>query len=399
MEVKILGGEENLVPPLLQQLCLQNITFSGRFDHDLTESEGITRFSWMGSSIKFPPATSLKVKLSSSPKRDSYWVLPQYDKLKATVSGSDHRLCTHPIPPRHRYIDLSQTDTVETFIFNPCGGILTLTLVSEIDLKDPGWVAYHGAEGEFVGQLAPKDSSRRKIQFIGDSDTAGYCAAGYPFKPWENLNIRAYADHSITWAAKLANLVNAEYQVQAISGIGVTEPVANFPMGAYVDKILPGIEFPDYDYTQFQPDAVIMLIGPNDNEEDPGFIYQYYHFLTHVAEKNPGGKLISVCAGSINGLACCDAVKKATSLFNKSDSNRAHVVGITQALWEDLNVYNGQGKFNGCNSHYNEKGHEAVAEGILDQVNKVMGWNSILNHEPQIRETHIAETPITETNL
>ena len=59
----------------------------------------------------------------------------------------------------------------------------------------------------------------RRIEFVGDSDTAGWCADGKPRQNYDTAH--KYEDARKTWAAQLAESLRAEVMVEAISGWGV----------------------------------------------------------------------------------------------------------------------------------------------------------------------------------
>ena len=69
--------------------------------------------------------------------------------------------------------------------------------------------------GEFGA--APPEATRR-LEFIGDSDTAGWCADG---SPSTNDKADKYQDGYQTWAMQIARNVSADMMVEAVSGYGV----------------------------------------------------------------------------------------------------------------------------------------------------------------------------------
>lgn len=71
-----------------------------------------------------------------------------------------------------------------------------------------------------------------------------------------------YSGNYYSWASNVARLLSAEKQVTAISGIGVTSPISD-----NVNRINPFAD-DEYDYAGFEADAVVMLIGPNDDSQN-----------------------------------------------------------------------------------------------------------------------------------
>jgi hypothetical protein len=119
----------------------------------------------------------------------------------------------------------------------------------------------------------------------------------------------------------------------SLSSLGSPPPGAdaiqqNLPNSVNFDK-----DSTPWDYTKWVPDAVIMLIGPNDEmtgvdadntnftsamTASPGyeskkFISQYLNLLNYVAKAyakaSTKPQIISVCGGSLNGLDPCEDIQ------------------------------------------------------------------------------------------
>lgn len=215
----------------------------------------------------------------------------------------------------------------------------------------------------------------RKLEFIGDSDTAGWCADGSA-STGDSAN--KFQNSHETWAAQLSDALDAEMQVQAISGIGVL----SWPIQQYLPYVLPFATGGDeWDYTQYTPDAVVLLIGPNDPSIalKSAFITAYKELLEQVAAAYAYAatppKLIHVCGGSINGEDPCGAIQTANDEFNgggRADGFEGHYVAITDDDWQMLNARGSS--YLGCDSHYAPSGHAVLMNDILDQVKAVMDW-------------------------
>jgi hypothetical protein len=155
-------------------------------------------------------------------------------------------------------------------------------------------------------------SATRRLEFIGDSDTAGWCADG---SSSGGDNADKYQDGYQTWAMQIARNVSAEFMVEAVSGFGVEpstpaiQPVMDYTLGFDSKGGL-------WNYSSWVPDAVVILIGPNDEVPmlDQGqfggaaagrggskFIKDYLQLLTQVANNYRGvpvpPKIVHVCGG------------------------------------------------------------------------------------------------------
>ena len=142
---------------------------------------------------------------------------------------------------------------------------------------------------------------------------------------------------------------------------------------------------------------MIILIGPNDEMTKPigaagrnftkavnplysraGFVSQYKKLLNYVADSYQGTrhpKIISVCGGSGNGLDPCDDIKTAQSQFNNQRQGfNAGFVTITKQHWNMINGKGGMSQYNGCQTHYNQKGHKVLMQDVEPGIRNIMGW-------------------------
>merc|ERR1711935_1218945 len=111
----------------------------------------------------------------------------------------------------------------------------------------------------------------------------------------------------------------------AISGIGVLL----WPIQQYLNYTCPFDDSEEWDWTTYTPDAVIMLIGPNDpstrSHFEDKFITAYTELMAQIADKYADAevkpKIISVCGGSINGLDPCPNIQIAIANYNADDDN------------------------------------------------------------------------------
>ena len=231
--------------------------------------------------------------------------------------------------------------------------------------------------GRFLSPPKPKE---RRLEFIGDSDTAGFCIDGKVNSKTDNDDL--YEDSSLTWAAQLARALNASMNVEAVSGWGVTK---------YSQPIQPLLPFSDgfgRKHT-FQPEissfphGVLILIGPNDytSAEKPPekYFIQKYTELLEYANRTYGAaaappRVIHVCGGSGNGFDPCEAIKKASEEWNKKPSHsvESFYVSISLDTWNRINA--GTDAYNGCDGHYNEHGHRVLMNAILPDVRRILKW-------------------------
>ena len=163
-----------------------------------------------------------------------------------------------------------------------------------------------------------------------------------------------------TWAMQLSRLLNvSDVMVEAISGYGVT-PHSGRIQELYKSTLAFDASSPQWNFTKWVPDAVVMLIGPNDEAKRRGgfgamlqpslgkydgksFIAAYLELCEEVAKSyanapNPPA-LVHVCGGSINGLDPCEDIQTASDKFNKKAVTRmrSYYTTITKAHWHEIN--------------------------------------------------------------
>ncbi|MEO7426873.1 MAG: GDSL-type esterase/lipase family protein, partial [Fibrobacteria bacterium] len=115
--------------------------------------------------------------------------------------------------------------------------------------------------------LEPPARPAKKIEFIGDSYTVGY---GDEAEVLSCPDRRPFDNNYAAYGPVAARAVNAEYSVQAISGLGMVhnygDPVvlSDKPFPGYYENTLFGSGAPLWDHSKWQPDIVTVALGTND---------------------------------------------------------------------------------------------------------------------------------------
>lgn len=337
------------------------ISYIGRFEtQTLATGENVRAFAWPGSQIvvRFK-GESISANLSGSDVGDNFHVT--VDGKKAPQGGEPFTA----LGPDWGWYGLGEE--------------LDKDVEHEVVLwKTSEDNARNGSTARFAGFAASNWQEpvrrTRRLEFIGDGDTAGWCADG------SNTTEGAYEHYENTyhtWATRIAKSVDAEMVVEAISGIGVKD----WPIKQYLRNVLPFQNGTQWDPSSWVPDAVVMLIGHNDKVKasDPEeFIDAYRDLMEVVADiykaASTPPKIIHVCGGSINGLDPCPAIQIASAQFNKgrTDGFQGYCTSITAESWRKIN---NNTRYHGCASHYNKEGHKILAGEILPQIQHILGWS------------------------
>jgi len=158
--------------------------------------------------------------------------------------------------------------------------------------------------------------STRKIEFIGDSYTAGY-ANEYPFRECEDKKsdsiVFTTTNTGKSFGSLIADTFNAERHINAISGKGIIRNYGWSDIGKeflqYYDRTLltsinnPAVNDVFWNYS-WHPDVIVIGLGINDFSTDPPyadsiqFDNAYQAFIKLLKTKHPGVKIIC-CATKI----------------------------------------------------------------------------------------------------
>lgn len=111
---------------------------------------------------------------------------------------------------------------------------------------------------------APPAEKKRKLEFIGDSITCGYGVLGAPGEPYHTRT----EDATLTYAARMARMLDAEARLLSISGQGVVHECTGEVGRTFSTFFDCNTRIPAegaWDFADgWQPDAVIINAGTND---------------------------------------------------------------------------------------------------------------------------------------
>ena len=166
------------------------------------------------------------------------------------------------------------------------------------------------------GTFAPLPEPKRRIEFIGDSITAGEGGRGpVGFSEWLPMIFCS----SDSYTRMTADALGADSQVVALSGAGVVAAWNNEPrtVPAVYERLYGAASEQKYGF-DFHPTDVVIALGTNDNNAlsqpawtDPATGRQYRFtdtpedmkrltsaaedFIRLVHEKNPGARIVWLC--------------------------------------------------------------------------------------------------------
>ena len=167
-----------------------------------------------------------------------------------------------------------------------------------------GSIIISAVEADSLG--APTISTRKKIEFIGNSITVGMSSDVSLKKCNEGT---WYDQHNAydAYGPRLARALNMDYMVNGFSGIGIYRSTRDdFPVmkDVYESAFLgPDPSSPRWDFSKFTPDYVSICLGTNDFSDGGGmtprapfdpekFIPAYVDFLKMVHGHYPAAQII-----------------------------------------------------------------------------------------------------------
>jgi lysophospholipase L1-like esterase len=264
----------------------------------------------------------------------------------------------------------------------------TLTLVKRTEAS-AGWSKFLGVQTD--GELLAVAKPKYKIEFIGDSITAG---SGNEAKNGDSIcNAPTYGEPVsngyLAYGPVLARALNAEYHVTAVSGIGL---VRNYtgqwdarPMPEVYDLLFVQEKAtePKWDTNKYVPDAVVVALGTNDfsmdnYKDDPmtveKFSTAYLSFLKKIRGYYPQAALFAVSSPMLGdnwpqGKGYTFATDQKTAItnvvkqLNDSGDEKVYKFFVTKQSGT------------GCGTHPGVAQHAATAKELGAFIQSTLGWN------------------------
>jgi lysophospholipase L1-like esterase len=326
------------------------IRYTGRFDFS---DPSRPRFDWPAVQIEAAfNGTAIAALLEDG--GNSYDV---------TINGQSSVLRTEP--GRTRYVLANGLPDGEHTV--------RLTKRTETFYGTPRFLGFVLDEGRDLARRPP--AKERRIEFIGDSITAGYGVEGESptciYSPETENAARTYA-------AKTAEALEAEYHIAAISGVGVVRnynsenKFSSGTMLTYYGRTVANDETENWDFDEWQPDAVVINLGTNDYSTTPHpdgevFLQGYTNLIFKVRALYPQAHIFAVAGPLMVGPAE-DTIRSVVAQMTETlGDDRVHYVPITNTLEMSAVDF-------GCDWHPNESGQAKIAEQLVPAIAGVMGW-------------------------
>ncbi|MBN1759357.1 MAG: hypothetical protein JW863_13605 [Chitinispirillaceae bacterium] len=327
----------------------QNINYFGRFDMSTPEAP---RVSWSGAIIEasFPgPVIGMKMEHQNS------WYDIEIDGLieKVVSCGSETQFIF--------FDDLS--DDLHT---------VRIILRSENHYAAGTFSGLYLAAGKELA--APPATPSRSIEFIGDSYTAGYGVESTG-RSCSSEQLNQYTNANKTFAALVTRAFHAQSIILGWSGAGV---VRNYgaagkrsedPYPTYYNTTLGDVwDSPEWDFSSFIPDLVVINLGTNDYSTEPVpddsmYIGDYHKFIARILGNYPDASILCISTGDAN------FQKNAQKVVAEETGTLGHPKVYFASYPSSLNL-------NGCDWHPDIADNQKVAKVLIDTIMKKLEWDT-----------------------
>lgn len=225
--------------------------------------------------------------------------------------------------------------------------------------------------------IIPTPARKHKIEFIGDSITCGY---GVDAKDQYEAFATTNENGEKTYAALVGKHFKADYNVISWSGIGVyssytesSKPNQSFLMPPTYGKTAPNDLYNDmWDFSQWQPDLVVINLGTNDNTWTRGiqeradlFGSAYYDFIKQVREANPNAYII--CSLGVMGSKLLPEIKEQVALYSAN-------TGDYRITTFEFDYRDGVNDGFGAGYHPSAVTHQKMADKLIPFISQLLDW-------------------------
>jgi hypothetical protein len=214
--------------------------------------------------------------------------------------------------------------------------------------------------------------SQRKIEYLGDSHTAGYCAG-------DPAGTQCWHSEYNSYASLVARHFNAAHHNISVSGkaLLLTPPYSqqvDVTMPEYYPRALAHSESPQWDLTAWNPHITMIDIGVNDysgywgNYETPDnreFKQTYHALLDTMRSVHPGTRFILI--GPYDSCGARDSAR----IMTRHVYNEQIAAGHEDVFYCAYPPYDG---LNDLNCHPSGPIHRRLADSLIALIQDTVGW-------------------------
>lgn len=329
------------------------LMYEGRIDTNSVEG---AEFFWSGTSVKINfEGSSISVLMKDQNGTNDYNIQLDQDSsmlLQMDTVNKYYRLASGLVPGKH-----------------------TLELFKRTEW-DSGTTTFYAIKIGGNAKLLPKSpAQKRKIEFYGNSITAGYAVEDTTGK--DNPS-GTFTNNYLSYAAITARHFNAQYSCICKSGIGIM--ISWFPiiMPEIYDRLNPSDSTSHWDFSLYKPDLVVINLFQNDSwlvnqperkefktnfgDKAPNnehIIQAYQNFVTSIRDKYPNASIVCM-------LGNMDATKEGSEWpgYIKQAVNNLN----------DPKIYSFIVPYKGTSGHPNIQEQQDMANSLIKFIDKNIVW-------------------------
>jgi lysophospholipase L1-like esterase len=332
------------------------VHFRGRVDY--SDPAG-PRFSWSASGLfARVSGTSVDVKLGDAPsafETDG----PGPDALEVWVDGAGPSV-----------VNLS----LGTATYNLGSGLKAGPHDVEIIKRTEGQFGTVQFLGFVQPVIATPRPSEHKIEFIGDSITAGY---GIDMWMDPTCTVATDEDSYLAYSTVTARMLQADYFVEAWSGRGMYENwdgSTTNTLPTFYGRTIAGDASSVWDFSLWTPDVVVVNLGTNDAFATPApdahFVAAYEAFLGRLRAVYPRAFLIAVVPGTMlwDAIIAVERplIAEVVDSFVRKGDRRVAML--------ELPIENEILNTAGCGDHPSLVTHQQMATQLAGKIRQLTGW-------------------------
>ena len=226
--------------------------------------------------------------------------------------------------------------------------------------------------------IRPTHDKAVKIEFIGDSITAGY---GIDEENYHASFSTATENFTKTYAYQTAKALDAQYSAVAFSGYGVLSGAtsggrlnSDATIFKFYDKAITNKKFENdenlyiWDNSKFNPDIVVINLGTNDASycstavRRSAFCDKYVELLETVRQSNPDAFILCVLGDVNNSLF--SSIETAIDTFKQSTGDTRLASSIIRYDMRNTGAV--------IDGHPTQQGHQLAAQDLTQIIKTII---------------------------
>ncbi|MBW8888039.1 MAG: hypothetical protein JF616_09820 [Fibrobacteres bacterium] len=319
------------------------INYYGRFDFSNPKAP---RFDWSGSAIEFTVAATASVGMEMADGAGYYDV-----EIDGTIQATP--------------INANSASSKKYALAAGLSADKHLIRVIRRNEPYPNIATFGGVYLADGGSLAATPKPTRKMEFVGDSWTAGYFNEACTEQ-------QANTNTNKAWARLTSKAFHAQDIIVAESGIGLAKSLSGKTVmpKKYPDTFdtIGTVPTPAWDFA-WKPDIVSVFLGINDKNAgatDQQFATAMHDFVTTIRGHYPDAAILFISAtGGMDAAAKSAVAAETTSLGHK------------RVYWQECKTVG-----SGCQYHPTLAQHQEIANTMIARIMGITGWDTTLASVP-----------------